>query len=252
MNIPTGPRRGWSEAWLDLLAFTFGLGVAWWRQWQATDLIWSLWLSSLVVGYAIIVWSIFGPMVFIGSQAWLGRRELSGISVGPAMLGGAAVVLGGVFLLAFFTFHFAMFHFVHSAFLQGFFPLTESEHVRGMPNFEMYLEVLRRYWIFLPAAFVAERMTFRLQPAAEEETQDIAVTAAAIEARKRRNARKSGMNGMMAPYRNVVRMHLLIFFFAGAHFAHLDNFVVYAIVYAVYFFPWRMIRREKPVPAMVS
>jgi hypothetical protein len=40
-------------------------------------------------------------------------------------------------------------------------------------------------------------------------------------------------------YVNVIRMHLLIFFFAGASFAGLESFVVYAVVYAVYFFPWR-------------
>jgi hypothetical protein len=37
-------------------------------------------------------------------------------------------------------------------------------------------------------------------------------------------------------------MHLLIFFFAFAHFARLDNFLVYAVVYAAYFFPWRLLR----------
>jgi hypothetical protein len=252
VNDPAAPRREWSEAWLDLVAFGLGLGVAWWRQWQAADLIWSLWLSSLVVGYAMIVWSIFGPMVFIGSQAWLGRRELAGISVGASVLGGAAVVLGGLFLLAFFTFHFGMFHFVHSAFLQGFFPLREGEHVRGMPNLDTYREVLRRYWIFLPAAFVAERLAFRLSPAASEEPPDVSVTPAAIEARKKRHAQIGGMSGMMGPYRNVMRMHLLIFFFAAAHFARLENFLVYAVVYAVYFFPWRMVRREKSISAAAS
>jgi hypothetical protein len=33
-------------------------------------------------------------------------------------------------------------------------------------------------------------------------------------------------------------MHGLIFFFAFAHFARLDNFAVYVVVYAVYFFLW--------------
>lgn len=37
----------------------------------------------------------------------------------------------------------------------------------------------------------------------------------------------------------------LIFFFAGAHAAKLDGFLVYAVVYAVYFSPWRVFRREK-------
>jgi hypothetical protein len=42
-----------------------------------------------------------------------------------------------------------------------------------------------------------------------------------------------------------VRMHLLIFFFAFMHFIHLENFFVYAVVYAVYFFPWKMTVRVK-------
>ncbi len=50
-------------------------------------------------------------------------------------------------------------------------------------------------------------------------------------------------DGMMAPYRNVVRMHLLIFFFAFAHAVGLESFAVYTVVYAVYFFPWRLLRR---------
>ena len=54
---------------------------------------------------------------------------------------------------------------------------------------------------------------------------------------------------MMAPYKNVIRMHLLIFFFAAVHFAKIENFAVYAVVYAVYFFPWRVFRREPDVVA---
>jgi len=47
---------------------------------------------------------------------------------------------------------------------------------------------------------------------------------------------------MMEPYKNVVRTHLLIFFFAFVHFAGLENSAVYATVCAVYFFPWRVSR----------
>jgi hypothetical protein len=45
-----------------------------------------------------------------------------------------------------------------------------------------------------------------------------------------------------------MRMHFLLFFFFFAHFAGLENFAVYAVVYAVYFFPWRLVRRT-PAPA---
>lgn len=235
-------RRRWNDAWLDALAFAGGLALAWFDSWNTTDLVWSLWLSSLVVGYAMIVWSIFGGAAFIGVKAWQDRKLLAGAPVLPAALGGGAVLLGGLFLLAFFTVHFGMFHFVHSVFLQSFFPVDGAARAGSGPQLASYLEVVRRYAIFLPVAFLAERHAFRFGPSPAE-PPDIAVTPEAIAARKARNAKQSGMTGMMAPYKNVVRMHLLIFFFAAAHFARLDHFFVYAVVYAVYFFPWRLLRK---------
>ncbi len=52
-------------------------------------------------------------------------------------------------------------------------------------------------------------------------------------------------NVMTRPYRNVMRMHLLIFFFAFAHAIELNSFAVYALVYFVYFFPWRELGGRK-------
>ena len=151
------------------------------------------------------------------------------------------MLVGGLFLLAFFTVHFGGFHFVHSVFLNTFFPV-EPGPASSFPGPALYGEVFRRYWYFLPVAALAERQAFRLAPAGPAGPPDTAVTAEAIAARKVRNAGMAFGNGsMMAPYKNVIRMHLLIFFFAFAHFAKLENFWVYAAVYAVYFFPWRLL-----------
>lgn len=204
----------WREAWPDALGFGGGLALAWFAGWNTTDLIWSLWLSSLVVGYATIVWLLFSRMrVHQGSGGTM-----------------AATVLGGLFLLAFFTVHFGMFHFVHSVFLQFFFPVTPGTAASIQPIF--YGEVVNRYWYFLPLAILAERQAFRPPPTAD----------------KNGRMPKAGAE-MMAPYKNVIRLHLLIFFFAAAHFAKLDSFLVYAVVYAVYFFPWRLVFREKSAAA---
>ena len=200
------------RAWLDGIAFVFGLGLAWGLRWNTTDLVWSLWLSSVVVGYATTVWSIFGPLVFFGSKACAERGLLVGTPKRPAVLGVAAMFLGGLFLLAFFTVHFGMFHFVHAVFLQGFFPVKGEPVVTGTPPASLYCEVFQRYWVFLPAAFLAERRALRFNPAPVAEPPDTSVKAAAMAARKARNAKKSNLTGMMAPYKNVIRMHLLIFF----------------------------------------
>ncbi len=65
----------WVRAWPDALAVAGCLALAWFSHWETKDLVWSLWLSSLVVGYAMIVWSIFGPAVFNGAQAWGRSRD---------------------------------------------------------------------------------------------------------------------------------------------------------------------------------
>lgn len=221
----TTTSSGWAEAWPDALGFAGGLALAWFFRWETRDLVWSLWLSSLLVGYAMIVWGIFGPAV-------LRRRE--------EQAGGLlATWVGGLFLLAFFTVHFGMFHFVHSAFLNGFFPVTGE--ARGFPGPALYGEVLADYWWFVPLALLAERKAFVLEPVPPA-PPPTSVKAADIAVRKERQARLAPTRGMMAPYKNVVRLHLLIFFFAGAHFARLDGFLVYAVVYAVYFFPWRLLK----------
>lgn len=229
-NPDESPTERWSGAWIDLTAFAGGLALAWFADWQARDLIWSLWLSSLVVGYAMIVWTLSTTLREFAGNALRDRSAGSGaIKIG----GGALLGAGFLFGLAFFTVHFGGFHFVHSAFLQTFFPIAvNGEVVRGFPSEALYREVVRSYWMFVPLAFLAERDGFRRPRAAEADT---AVTPEAIKRRQR-----AAGGAMFAPYRNVVRLHLLIFFFAGAIVLRLDHFAIYAVVYAVYFFPWRV------------
>jgi hypothetical protein len=54
-----------------------------------------------------------------------------------------------------------------------------------------------------------------------------------------KGSEKSMKDPFTRPYLNVIRMHLLIFFFALCHFLKVDSFMVYAVVYSVYFFPWK-------------
>ncbi|MFI5356657.1 MAG: DUF6498-containing protein [Opitutales bacterium] len=223
----------WVQAWPDALAFAGGLTVAWFAHWQTTDLVWSLWLSSLVVGYASILWMASATLREFVRNA---RASLEPGGIAGKMLMGGALVIGTLFTAVFFTVHFGGFHLVHSVFLNVFFPIYPAVGRTRWPGVATYLEVARRYWIFLPMAFLAERAIFVAKPTPPD---DGAVTAAAI---ARRKAAAAADNSMMKPYKNVMRMHFLIFFFAGASFAKLDNFLVYAVVYAVYFFPWRLLK----------
>jgi hypothetical protein len=211
------PTNRWRSAVLDVVAFVFGCGVAWWRGWRTPDLIWSLWLSSLVVGYVSIVWMIIRDR---WSSPGGTPGSFSEMPVAPIW-----------FLLGFFTLHFGIFHFVHSVFLNVFFPVIGRRD--EFPEVNTYIAVVTRYWVFLPAAFLAERAIF---------VRKASTSAFADE-------RPVGDWDFVQPYKNVFRMHVLIFFFLAASLAKWDGVIVFVVVYAVYFFPWRLLRKAPPCAA---
>ncbi|HEY5551470.1 MAG TPA: DUF6498-containing protein [Opitutaceae bacterium] len=201
----------------DLCGFAIGLGLAWTLDWQTRDLVWGLWLSSLVIGYLSIVLGILGG---------INRMVVDNHPIGWLIGLG-----GGMFMLAFFTVHFGGFHFVHSVFLNQFFPISPETTGSFGPGASGYFLVLANYWPWLFAAALAER----------------AVLAKAWRGIVPNEPRKDKPHPMAKPgfnpgaaYVNVVRMHLLIFFFAGVAFAGIESFAIYAVVYAVYFFPWSL------------
>ncbi len=189
--------------------------------WNTTDLVWSLWLASLVIGLGTI---------------WIGilRTPMSG----PMRAAGPGKALG----LLFFTVHFGGFHFVHSQFLALFFPLgtgSGSGALLGGPvgPFADYGLVFASCWPWLFAAAIAERDkilgAWKGPAAAEPARLRQGDPLASLPSPAGR------MGGALSAYANVVRMHLLIFFFAFTTAVGLDGFLVYAVVYAAYFWPWR-------------
>jgi hypothetical protein len=234
-------QRQWLAAIWDLCAFAGGLALARWQQWQARDLIWSLWLSSLVVGYCSILWMIgrMAAPAFLDVRAARVRAASAGTSIDISKTGSSiGLLVVSAFMVAFFTFHFGMFHIVHSVFLNTFFPVDDT---RGFPGLHTYANVVGRYWPFLPAAFVAERAIFtRPRPTRA------AGTGAAPRANPIKAAADANSGAMMEPYKNVMRMHLMIFLLIGASTLRFDNFRTVALIYGVYFFPWSLLRRRSP------
>ncbi len=200
----------WTGAGWDLLAFGGGLAFASWQGWRTTDLVWSLWLSSLTVGYALIVWSIVAPS--LGARTGPPTDPERGRRV-------VGLVLGLCLLVPFFTLHFGGFHAVHAVFLHNFFPVAGPDGEKLKAG-ALFLEIVQRYGWFVPAALLAERHAF---------------------VRAGRAGGKFGGGPLLLPYLNVVRMHVLIFFFAFAHTSGFANPLTYIAVYAVYFFPWRRV-----------
>jgi hypothetical protein len=199
----------------DLFGFAVGLAIAWKLGWQTRDLVWGLWLSSFALGYLSIVLGILG-----GIQ----RTVIDNHPIGWLIGLGA-----GSFVLAFFTVHFGLFHIVHSIFLNQFFPITGKPSGSFGLGFEGYMLVAANYWPWLFAAAIAERGML---------TKAWRGTVTNEPGRDTPHPMARPAFNPAAAYVNVIRMHMLIFFFAGVWFAGIESFAVYAVVYAVYFFPW--------------
>jgi hypothetical protein len=197
----------------DLTAFAFTLALAWYLDWEAADLVWGLWLSSLLVGYLVMLSQIVHLPVKAMHGALTGNERFPWRQVVPGL---AAIVAFFAFLLAFFTLHFGAFHFGHGFLLEGFFPIDGMSYPDGALAFASFVGVLfvRYYGMVVASAVVQRRLI--LEP--------------------------EGMKHVMQPYKSVLKMHLMIFLFAGLHAAGATNFAFYAVTLVVYFFPWRALK----------
>jgi hypothetical protein len=217
----------------DLLAFGITLLFAFYMQWETTDLLWSMWLSSLVLGY-LTFFSAFGGAVYyvLAQREYLENRNLQDILI---------AVIGCLIFLAFFSFHFGAFHSAHASFLSSFFPLegldTQLKSL-GLNPLDLWGFVFQNlifpYAFFLVAVVIAER-----EHVFSHFLRGIRAGSGF------RNAEKNDSNLLadvvLRPYINVIRMHFLIFFFAFCHYLNADDWFVFATVYAVYFFPWQSV-----------
>lgn len=207
----------------DLAGFALGIVLAVWNGWRTADLVWSLWLSSLVLGWLSIANGAMRSPLEPGADS-------------------STVFLSRLFVLGFFTVHFGIFHFVHSMFLTALFPLSNGPS--GMTTSELqYGRVFADYWPWLLCAALAERRMLFGRAAAEQRhrASPAVVAAQSAGARVRLSSRTLPLPGFdpSSPYKNVVRMHVLIFALLPMKFAGIGDSWSYVLVYAVYFWPRR-------------
>lgn len=202
-------RNIYLEILLDFGVFFATIILAAKQNWQTTDIVWSLWVSSFLLGYLYILLAMAG---FV-NQADTPIRGL---------WGDIFILLNGLFLLAFFSFHFGFFHLIHAIFLDDFFPFFEP----GGPKMDLAVaavivfmgELLKRYWPFLVFSALSRWKSY-------------------VHAYNTNDHKKM----MYMPYGNVVRMHLMILLFGFLSAAtDLQGYALY-IVLIFYFFPFKTI-----------
>lgn len=216
-----GPwQQTWRRAWPDAVAFLFGIAVAALFGWKTSALLWSLWLSSTVVGCSFIVWAGLGSARVELTEAKRETGAWRGVSWAFVLLGAGSWLL--VTLL-----HFGGFQLMHSIALNQYFPISRAT-VPPVEDPGAYWRVFQAFWYFLPAAFLAERHSFAPwpRPGREERFQ------------------KWAQGATYKVYLAVIRMHLLLLFLV---FTQPESLWVYALIYLLYFFPWSLLRSRSEV-----
>ncbi|MBI3586495.1 MAG: hypothetical protein HY088_05145 [Ignavibacteriales bacterium] len=200
----------------DIGAFLGSLALAYFSGWSTKDLVWSLWLSSLVSGFLYFLIGYASPV----------------LEQGQTIMERVMKVIGGVLGLAYFCVHFGAFHYVHGSILDLFMPLTEQPNRvylgnltwRGATPFSFFGTValaFRSYWSFALLNLIYDYKTVL-----------------------------SGTEKLehFKAYKNVLKMHFLLFALAGLFAIGLESFLTFALVFAVYFMPtsvWSMLFRRK-------
>ncbi len=267
-----------SEIAIDIVVFAGTVAFAVYQNWTAKDIIWSLWITSLVLGYSFIIFSSLTIFLYDKARSsgniksykkssmsntpplffnfiiivlalvlirwsspvkWLIILCSTVLAVMSFLLKHRSIESGKpalknfvrralwrlstylpmvVFIVGFFTFHFGFFHFIHSIFLNSFFPIIEASPFGKTPDgmvvffSDMIGRALSEYWPFIVFSAFSRINDYG------------------------KALQKPGGANMGLPYVNVVRMHLMIFVFAALYALRLQSYAVYPVLF-FYFFP---------------
>ncbi|UCF65734.1 MAG: hypothetical protein JSW33_07845 [bacterium] len=258
---------------LGLLMFLANFLWAVHQNWSATDLVWSLWISSLVLGYAYILVSIAG-MLFFGKEAGIQLPRGSKYSAQFSMVGvNIFFLMALLFITGFSKYTFYYFFLVILSFL---FALSREKKdqlgLHFLPDRDSF--VSRLFIQFPGILFILGFFSFHfiffhfvhsiflngffpiLQDSPFGKTMDETVgyffqlitislhrfwVFILLSALSRYNLytksfKAGNMDSMFIPYKNVVRMHLTIFLVAFLSMADLSHYALY-FIFIIYFMP---------------
>lgn len=260
----------WKELVSDLIAFIWIVIMALIQDWKAEDIVWAAWLSSLLIGlsfflviiikttsdkarginvkeekgsrpgclgtgallFMVILFLIAGPGLFRYVLVLLIILNIAGIIInklaaktGSAINSGRPVIKAllympsALFLFFFFLGHFGGFHAGHAIFLDIIVPmeLHVPEAFDSLADArELFISFFRvllsEYWPYVLSVAVMNFNTYKK-----------AITS------------KNSRNNMILPYKNVIRIHILIFVLAPLSRLEAGKIVLIVVLFFFYF-----------------
>jgi len=203
----------WLQLIISIISFVVIFLLARNEKWTAGNMVWSLWISSLTIGYGYLITGLVseGLTKKINLENGMGNRLFQGD--GNFGMKATLLIIGFLFQFAFFTVHFCLFHFIYSIFLNEFFPLLGR-------SFERFAD----FWYFISTSFL------NYWPV-------VLFTLFASLRKFQRISTQNEFDYQKKAYANVIKIHLSIFLFAGFSFTLVEEWVLPIILF-IYFFPF--------------
>jgi hypothetical protein len=169
---------------LETLAFLLTAFFAFKFEWQANELCWGLWISSLLTGWAVILSSVIRTLLHLAGVPLLREEDLNekgdplsayfrsrAFSRGgrstknPAASWSTLLIAGATLGIGAFTwFHFTFAHAIQGG-LMSFFVQMEPKELFGPNGYinadtnEIITYLVTNYWAMIVGTFVARRGT---------------------------------------------------------------------------------------------
>lgn len=207
-----------------MFAFVIGLGIAWKLGWVTVDLVWSLWLCGLILGYLRI-------LSIVGGKLYMELKMLQ--RNGSRYTGAIMPIVEAIFLLGFFSVHFGFFNVICAALIFKHFPL---ELVQNLSFDTWWNAIVLPYGIFAIPVIIAERkliVTFITE--AKKAVFEGRVLAHYEQSVKNQDPWKAYF---LPCYSSVIGLYCLMWLFSVNEAMGIESFFMYGAIYLLYFFPW--------------
>jgi hypothetical protein len=256
---------------LGLVMFFVNLAWAVYQQWEVSDLLWSLWISSLLLGYGYIFISMFASLFSMNRPALVLEEGRRTDVLAPGIGFNLFLFLAIFFSSGFSTYTLIMFIILISSVLVSLnaetkkklridfvpnFPLTVSLFFLSIPMALFMLSFFTVHFVgfhlaysmvineYFPLVARADFQDFRDFLDYVKNILQITISrywvfisfSALSRLRLYGNASKSGGSSFFMPYKNVFRMHVTIFLIVLLNIYQISHYLLYA-VFIIYFLP---------------
>ncbi len=227
---------------IELFLFSFSLAAAYFMGWNNTDLIWSFWITSLVVGYVTIFRTTVAPLSLLvklmrSPEDNKKFRELPTTMKLKIAIFGLFFIPISLFYVVFLSFHFCIFHILIAYWLQMLMPHPEiTDILAGANGGGFYISVqivktlLLSYWIIVFQKLIFDYKSYlksssnKLRPVQQE---------------------FFSFEGLKRPYVQVVRIIALMVLLFWLNSIEAKQYLVYVVIYSLFFFPMPSFRKVK-------